>query len=56
MRRRLDGFIVRLLCVTPRERILFLLVLAAGLAVRLVAPQLVPNGFNNDEASLGYDA
>ncbi len=38
------------------DRLLLLLVLAAGVTVRLVAWRSVPNGFNNDEASLGYDA
>lgn len=39
-----------------RRRALFLSILALGIGVRVVARQSVPNGFNNDEASLGYDA
>ena len=60
MRSRLDGFIVGFRDMIPArlrsERVRFLAILAAGIAVRVLARQSVPNGFNNDEASLGYDA
>jgi 4-amino-4-deoxy-L-arabinose transferase-like glycosyltransferase len=38
------------------DRVLLLVILAIGIAVRVVARQSTPNGFNQDEASLGYDA
>jgi Dolichyl-phosphate-mannose-protein mannosyltransferase len=38
------------------ERAALLAILALGIVVRLVARGSVPNGFNQDEASLGYDA
>jgi hypothetical protein len=60
MRSRFDRFIDVLREMIPArlrsERALCLVIVAAGVAVRVVAPQAVPNGFNNDEASLGYDA
>ncbi len=60
MRRRLADFGTALRRAFPtwlgQERLLLLAILAVGCAVRVVARQSVPNGFNNDEASLGYDA
>ncbi len=38
------------------DRTIFLAILVTGIVVRVVARQGVPNGFNQDEASLGYDA
>jgi hypothetical protein len=38
------------------ERALLVAILALGVLVRIVARGSVPNGFNQDEASLGYDA
>jgi 4-amino-4-deoxy-L-arabinose transferase-like glycosyltransferase len=60
MRSKLDKFADILHGMMPRwlpsERALLLVVLAIGVVVRVAARQSVPNGFNNDEASLGYDA
>jgi hypothetical protein len=39
-----------------RERAIFLAILVAGIVVRVVARAAVPNGFNQDEAAVGYDA
>jgi hypothetical protein len=38
------------------ERAWVIGLLVVGILARMVAPGSVPNGFNNDEASLGYDA
>ena len=38
------------------DRLWFLAILLIGIAVRVFARDSVPNGFNQDEASLGYDA
>jgi hypothetical protein len=38
------------------NQVLLLAILAIGVVVRVAARQSVPNGFHNDEASLGWDA
>jgi hypothetical protein len=60
MQSRFDRFIGVLRGTIPpglrSERALLAVILVVGVVVRVVARQSVPNGFNNDEASLGYDA
>jgi hypothetical protein len=60
MRGSFDRFFATLRgCIPPRlrtDRAVFLVILVIGILVRVIARQSVPNGFNQDEASLGYDA
>jgi hypothetical protein len=60
MRRPFDRFLDAVRGCVPSQvrsdRVIFLAILALGIAVRLVARRIVPNGFNQDEAGLGYDA
>jgi hypothetical protein len=60
MRSRLARFTCNLRDRMPRslrsDQALLLAILALGVVVRVAARQSAPNGFNNDEASLGWDA
>jgi hypothetical protein len=60
MQKTFDRLSDLVLGILPRritgEHVLLLAIFAVGIAVRVVAADRVPNGFNNDEAGLGYDA